>query len=135
LLRGANIAAAQKTKELTLGAWFDWLVENDWPETLSEQTISARETRFRKYVRARLGEVPLGSLDPMVVKKLYRSLADERVGQSTVLEVKRDLVRTFNQAIQPYRRVPFNLGNPFKLTVPSPPRREAIALAPEQAKT
>src|SRR5438270_12796553 len=74
------------------------------------------------------------AVDSKFVKKLYRSLADEGVGQSTVLEVKRDLVRTFNQAIQPYRRVPFNLGNPFKLTVPSPPRREAIALTPEQAK-
>lgn len=134
LRRGERVEAAQKAKQLTLGGWFDWLAENDWPDSLAESTIQARQARFRKYVRRILGEVPLTQIDPMVVKVFYRSLQEDGVGQATVLEIKRDMVRVFNQAIQPYRRVPITLGNPFKLTVASPARRDAVALTPEEAK-
>ncbi|HEY3782993.1 MAG TPA: hypothetical protein VGL56_18075 [Fimbriimonadaceae bacterium] len=104
-----------------MAEWFDWLAESDWPDSLASSTIDARKGRFRKYVRSVLGYVPLSRVDPMMVKQFYRSLSEVGVGQATVLEVKRDLVRVFNQAIQPYRRVPHTLGNPFKLTVQAPP--------------
>lgn len=68
----------------------------------------------------------------MRVFEFYKQLREKGVGAATVLEIKRDLVRVFNQAISPYRKV--SLANPFKLTVKAPPIRDAVALTPEQAK-
>ncbi len=134
LRRGDEIEARQQKKELTLGAWFDWLAENEWPGELAERTLHGRIARFDRYVRKTFGEVPLQKIDPMVVHSFYRKLKDNQVGAATILEIKRDLVRVFNQAISPYRRVPMNVANPFRLKVETPARREAVALTPEQAK-
>jgi len=133
LRRGAKVEAAKRKKELTLGTWFDWLVENDFPETLAASTVSARAGRFEKYVRAEWGDVALARLDPLAIKAFYRELREDGVGQATVLELKRDLVRVFNLAIKPYHRVPWHFGNPFALPVPTPPRRDAVALTPDEA--
>jgi integrase len=133
LRRGEKVESARKRKELTLAGWFDWLVANDWPETLAKSTIAARVTRFEKYVRAEWGSVELARLDPIAMKSFYRELAEDGVGKPTVLEVKRDLVRVFNLAITPYRRVPWNSGNPFAVHVPTPQKREAVVLTPVEA--
>jgi integrase len=134
LRRGADIEDKKRSRDLTLGGWFDWLAENDWPASLAETTIAARIGRFNRHVRQTWGGVPLTQIDPLQVFLLYRKLPESGVGAATVLEIKRDLVRVFNQAISPYRRVPISLANPFKLTVKAPPAREAVALTPEQAK-
>ena len=133
LNRGEKIEAARVKSQDTLAGWFDWLVENDWPETLADSTIAARTGRFNKYVRKEWGGVPLLLLDPIAIKSFYRSLQEGGVGKATVLELKRDLVRVFNQAIKPYHRVPWTCGNPFALTVAAPARRNAVALTPTQA--
>lgn len=134
LRHGERLESAQRSKELTLGAWFDWLAEHDWPESIAENTIQARTGRFNKYVRSNWGDVPLTQIDPMDVKALYTGLKESGVGPHTVIGVKRDLVRVFNQAISPYKRVPLNWGNPFKLTVETPALREAVALTPDEAR-
>ncbi len=133
LRRGVRIEEVRRKRELTLGAWFDWLAANDWPDCLAESTIAARKGRFERYVRKEWGGVALERLDPLAIKAFYGRLACDGVGQPTVLELKRDLVRVFNQAIKPYHRVPWHCGNPFSLHVPAPPPREAVALAPEEA--
>lgn len=134
LQRGTRVESAKQSKGTTLSNWFDWLSENDWPESLAERTIHCRKARFERYVRKVWGDVPLMKIDPLVVRSFYRSLRDQDVGLPTILEIKRDLVRVFNQAISPYQRVPMTVANPFKLTVDTPPRRDAVALTPEMAK-
>jgi integrase len=133
LRRGVHVENIQHKKELTLEGWFDWLVANDWQESLAETTIAARICRFNKYVRKEWGGVALMRLDSLAFKAFYRKLQEDGVGQPTVLELKRDLVRVFNLAIKPYHRVPCSCGNPFALHVATPPRRDAVALTPEEA--
>jgi len=133
LRHGVKVEAARSKKELTLGGWFDWLAENEWPEELAESTIANRKSRFNGHVRETWGGVPLLKIDALKVRAFYRSLADKGVGKPTVLEIKRDLVRVFNQAKSPFQRVPLSAGNPFALTVQTPPKREAVALNPEVA--
>jgi len=134
LRHGAKVEAAQKRKDLTLGGWFDWLAENDWPEELDEKTIAIRVGRFNKHVRVRLGDLPLRKIDPLTIRGFYRELREAGVGQSTVHGIKANLVRVFNQAITPYGRVPASTANPFRLTLQAAPIREAVALTPEEAR-
>jgi len=134
LRHGVKVEAAQQRKDLTLGGWFDWLVENDWPESLADRTIGCRVGRFNTYVRPTWGDVPLIKVNPMLVRAFYRLMKEKGVGTATILEIKRDLVRVFNQAISPYARVPIMVANPFKLTVEAPPARKAVALTPEEAR-
>jgi integrase len=68
------------------------------------------------------------------VKRFYSQLRDQGVGQHTIIALKATLVRAFNQAISPYSRVPHYWRNPFTLDLPTPERRVAVALTPEQAK-
>ncbi len=133
LQRGERIERARKDKDLTLGAWFDWLVENDWPESIASATLGSRISRFNKHVRKEWGDVSLLRLDALAIKAFYRGLQESGVGAASVLEIKRDLVRVFNLAVKPYHRVPWSCGNPFTLYVPTPPRRDAVALEPRQA--
>jgi integrase len=54
------------------------------------------------------------------------------VGSPTIIEIRGDLVRVFNQAISPYQRVSMTVANPFRIPVPRTKLREAIALNPEE---
>jgi integrase len=134
LKREDDRLAYQKAKEITFGEWFGWLAENDWPDTIDEKTIRDRKARFKKYAEPRWGGVQLSKIDPLDVKAFYQSLKDEGVGDHTRIALKTNLVRAFNQAISPYRRVPHFWGNPFCLDMPVPPRREGVALTPQEAK-
>jgi integrase len=132
--RGERIEEVTRNRELTFGEWFEWLAENDWPETLASVTVAQRRSRFRKYVEAHFGHVPLTKIDALRVRAFYRQLRDQGASESLVLSVKADLVRTFNQAITPYQRVPMSLANPFRLPLPQPKPREAVALTPDEVK-
>ncbi len=120
LIRGAKIESAKEKKELTLGGWFDWLAENDWPESLDEKTINNRQGRFNKHVRSTFGNVPLTKIDPLTVRAFYKRLRSDGVGDATVHGIKANLVRVFNQAVSPYGRVPMTHANPFRLTIATP---------------
>lgn len=135
LRRGERIATARKDREQTLAEWFEWLAENDWPEAIAEVTIAYRRGRFRKYVERELGGIPLSKLDPLQVRAFYRRLRDNGVGDSTLQEIRGDLVRTFNQAIVPYQRIPMSVANPFRLPLQRPLPRLAVALTPEEVKS
>lgn len=135
LLHGAKVESAQEKKALTLSGWFDWLAEHDWPETLDEKTIGFRTGRFNNHVRDIFGAVPLTKIDSLQVRTFYKNLRGNGVGHATIIAIKADLVRTFNQAITPYGRVPMSHANPFRLTVQSAPLRDAVAITPEQAVT
>jgi hypothetical protein len=111
--RGERIDAAARKKELTLAGWFDWLVQHDWPESLASTTIAARVCRFNKYVRKEWGGVPLMRFDSLAIKAFYRRLSESGVGQSTVLEVTRNLMRVFNQAIKSYPPCDLTLRRSF----------------------
>jgi hypothetical protein len=128
LLRGATIERANQNRDLTLGGWFDWLVEHDWSETLDDKTIASRQSRFDRYVREVLGNVPLKSVDPLIVRRCYKKLKADGVGDATVHAIKANLVRVFNPAISPYARVPMTTANPFRLSLTSLPARDAVAL-------
>lgn len=133
LRQGLRIEAAKQKKELTLAGWFDWLAKNDWPEELDEKTIAIRQGRFDRYVRKNLGGLPLDKIDPLAVRTFYRELSASGVGRPTVHAIKANLVRTFNQAINPYRRVSMTLANPFCLTLKASAPRDAVALTPLEA--
>jgi integrase len=111
-----------------------WLSENDWPETLDPKTIRDRVARYKRYASDRWAGIPLTKIDPLDVKMFYKKLAEDGVGEHTRIALKAGLVRAFNQAITPYRRVPHFWSNPFCLDMPTPARREAVALSPEEAK-
>lgn len=132
LHRGAKIEAARQTRELTLGEWFSWLAENDWPENLADVTIMQRKRRFAKYVGKHFGNTPMSKIDPLRVRAFYKELRDKGASESLVLSVKGDLVRAFNQAIIPYQRLPMTLANPFRLPLPQPRPRDAVALTPDE---
>lgn len=132
-LRHGTKAEIARKSELTLGDWFDWLVLNDWPESLDAKTIAIRKGRFNKHVRDVFGRVPLRKVDPLRVRAFYRELRDQGIGDHTVHAVKANLVRVFNQAVTPYGRVPITYANPFRLEIQAPPLREAVALDPETA--
>lgn len=132
LRRGERTQEARRSREPTLGEWFDWLAENDWPETLSEVTIAQRRARFRNYVRARFGKTPLSGIDPLAVRAYYKQLRQGGVSDSVVLSIKSDLVRAFNQAVTPYQRVPMTVANPFRLPLQAAQPRTAVALTPEE---
>lgn len=134
LQRGERIAEARSKRELTLADWFDWLAENDWPESLAETTIGGRIGHFNNYVRDVIGGVPLSRIDSLQVRTFYRKLREDGVGEPTVHAVKRELVRVFNQAISPYGRVPATQANPFCLVLSKGPARDAVALTPEEAR-
>lgn len=134
LIKADDHAAFVVAKELTFGEWFNWLVEHEWPESIDEKTLRDRVSRYKKYAAARWDNVPLTKIDPLDVKDFYRQLRDNGVGEHTRIALKSHLVRAFNQAITPYRRVPHFFGNPFCLDMPMPKRREAVALSPEEAR-
>lgn len=70
--RGERIEEVRRERELTLGEWFEWLAENDWPETLASVTVAQRRSRFRKYVEAYFGHVPLTKIDALRIRAFYR---------------------------------------------------------------
>lgn len=133
LKRTDERSAYQATKETTFGEWFTWLSENDWPEAINEKTLRDRVARYSKYAAPRWATVPLSKIDPLEVKAYYQSLREQGVGEHTRIALKAALVRAFNQAITPYRRVPHFWGNPFRLDMPVPARRQAVALTPAEA--
>ena len=133
--RGKRIEAVRRTRELTLSEWFNWLVENDWPETLTNATIGYRKGRFRKYVEKEFGDKPLSRIKPLSVRSFYRELRELGVSDSVILEIRTDMVRAFNQAISPYQQVPMSMANPFRLALPRPAKRIAVALTPEEVKS
>lgn len=133
LRRGARIEAAQVRKETTLSGWIDWLVENDWSENLDDKTVSLRVGQFIKYVKPVFGGVPLSKINPLAVRAFYKELRDKGVGDATIRGIKSAMVRVFNLAISPYQQVPMTVANPFCLTLAMPKRREAVALAPQEA--
>jgi site-specific recombinase XerC len=134
LRHGTKVEAARQKKELTLGGWVDWLAKHDWPEELDEKTIGTRVGRFNKHLRERLGGVPLTKLDALTIRAVFRELRDAGVGQPTLLALKANMVRVFNQALSPYHRVPLSQPNPFRLTLQAAPPREAVALTPQEVK-
>lgn len=134
LRHGAKVDTARRNRELTLGEWFDWLAENDWPERLDEKTIAFRQGRFDKYVRNEIGDRPLTKIDPMAVRAFYAELRDSGVGEPTVHAIKANLVRVFNQAVSPYQRVPMTHANPFRLELRSVALRTGVALTPDEAR-
>lgn len=131
---GLKVEAARRDKQLTLAIWFEWLAENDWPETLSSLTIALRRSRFHKYVIRDFGHVPLDKIDPMQVRAFYRKLKARGVSDSLLVSIKGDLVRTFNQAVSPYQRVSMTVANPFRLPLTQPKPRAAVALTPGEIK-
>ncbi len=134
LRRGERIEQAKRGRELTLAEWFDWLAENDWPETLASVTIAQRKSRFKNYVAKHLGNKPLSKLDALQVRAFYKHLRDKGASESLVISVKSDLVRAFNQAVTPYQRIPMSVANPFRLPLQQPTPRQAIALTPDEVK-
>ena len=132
--RGVQIQERKKEREVTFGQWFDWLAENDWPESLASVTVAQRRARFNKYARAQFGGKPLSQIDAMQVRAFYRALREAGNSENLVLSVKADLVRAFNQAITPYQRLPMTVANPFRLPLPQPEAREAVALTPDEVK-
>jgi len=132
--RGERIEAARQSRELTLAQWFAWLAENDWPENLAPFTVDSRKARFEKYVAKVLGDTPLSSLDPLRVRAFYQKLKSQGMSDALIVTIKGDLVRTYNQAISPYRRVPSSVANPFRLPVSQPQPREAVALTAEEVR-
>ena len=133
LIKDEDKAQALAIKEVTLGEWFEWLAVNDWPDTLDSKTIAYRRGRFKKYVAKKWGNVPLTKIDPLAVKDFYKELRNQGVGHATRQVLRSDLVRAFNQAVSPYRKVPMIWGNPFRLSIDSARKREAVALTPSEA--
>lgn len=138
---GQKIEEANTKKTLTLRCWFDDLAgtkangfEGKWVEDgMQTTTVSYRRGRFDKYVKGSdIADMPMKHLDGDRARAFFRSLPSD-IGQATRLELKRDLVKVFNDAIDTYERLP-NMRNPFsKVKVEVPEPREAIALAPERA--
>lgn len=134
LRKDGSPAAHQITHDLTFGDWLDWLIKNDWSESLDPKTVRDRKTRYEKYAKARWADVPLTRIDPVEVKSFYTHLREAGVGQHTIIALRVLMVRAFNQAIAPYGRVPHFWRNPFALELKTPPRRVAVALTPKEAK-
>ncbi len=134
LKRSDEVAAIHKVQPMTFGEWFMWLAENDWKDSLDPKTLRDRVSRYKKYAAPRWAGVPLTKIDPLDVRVFYQKLKDDGVGEHTRIALKAGLVRAFNQAVTPYRRVPHFWSNPFCLDMPTPERREAVALSPEQAR-
>lgn len=134
LIRDTDKATALALKEVTVSEWFDWLAENDWSEELDVKTIAYRKARFEKYAKNRWGSIPLTKVDPIEVKAFYKHLREIGVGHATRIALRSDLVRMFNQAVDPYRKVPGTWGNPFRLTIDRPEVRVAVALTPVEAQ-
>ena len=134
LKRSDQVATIHKVQAMTFGEWFMWLSENDWKESLDPKTLRDRVSRYEKYAAQRWSRVPLTKIDPMDVRAFYQKLKEDGVGEHTRIALKAGLVRAFNQAITPYRRVPHFWSNPFCLDMPAPERRVAVALSPEDAK-
>jgi integrase len=134
LRRGANIQAVRSNREVTLSEWFAWLADNDWPDSLAEVTITQRKRRFAKYVEKHFGQTPLSKIDPLRVRAFYKELREQGASPTLVISVKGDLVRAFNQAVTPYQRIPTSLANPFRLPLPQPQARDAVALAPDEVR-
>ena len=132
LKRGSKAEVAKVAGGITLSDWFDWLVENDWEGNLQEKTIEGRKQRFNDYARDTFGKTPLVRIDPLKVSALYKRLLLEGVGKATLVELRSDLVRVFNQGVSPYQRVPMTVANPFRLPVPRPAPRAAVALTPKE---
>lgn len=134
LRRGERVEQASREREMTLGEWFHWLIENDWPQSIAPVTIGNRQARFRKHVAKHLGNRPLSRIDPLQVRAFYVCLMEEGLGKPLLQAIRGDLVRAFNQAIRPYQRVPVTIANPFSLPLPRPEPRKAVALAPEEVR-
>jgi len=134
LLRGERIEATLVNKETTMGDWFEWLAENDWPESIAKVTIAQRRARFRKYAQAHFGRMPLSSIDAVSVRAFYKELRAQGASASLLASVKSDLVRAFGQAITPYQKIPASYANPFRLSLPASERRAAVALSVDEVR-
>lgn len=124
---------ATKSKALTLGEFFEFLAEKEWPHRMSDHLIKARQARYRKYWKTRWGHVALTKIDAMKVRAWYDELTDE-IGPSLTLSVKGDLVKIVNEAKSPYGKFPAAYANPFALTVKAPEKRMAYSLTPKAVK-
>ncbi|MBI1331286.1 MAG: tyrosine-type recombinase/integrase [Armatimonadetes bacterium] len=134
LKRQEKVETARQNREMTLEEWVIWLAENDWPESIATVTIEQRKRRFRKYTKKHFGDTPLSKIDPMKVRAFYKELRENGAKETLVISVRADLVRAFNQAIVPYGRIPMTMANPFRLSVPQPRIRVAVALTPNEVK-
>lgn len=135
LRRGQGMEQAARSNEVTLGEWFDWLAENDWPESIAPFTIATRRARFGKYSRATFMKHPLSKIEALEVRSFLSHLRSQGVGNSVLKEIKGDLVRVFNQAISPYGIVPATVANPFRIPLAKSPARVAVALTPEEVRS
>ncbi|RYG99231.1 MAG: site-specific integrase [Alphaproteobacteria bacterium] len=124
---------AVKQKALTLGEFFEFLAESEWPNRLGDATIKARQGRYRKYWKDRWGHITLTKIDAMKVRAWYDELTAS-FGPSVAHTVKTDLVGVINKAKQPYGKFPAILANPFALTVKAPERRTAYSLNPQAVR-
>ncbi len=129
---GAKQDVEKVVRGLTLEDWFEWLEKNDWEETLTEKTIGGRRQRFDDYAKEAFGKTPLTMIDPLKVKAHYKKLLEKGVGKATLVELRSDLVRVFNQGVSPYQRIPMTVANPFRLPIPRPVPRNAFALTPKE---
>jgi integrase len=132
--RGVVMCQVALSRDLRFGEWFEWLATNDWPETLASVTIAQRRSRFKNYAAKYFAHQPISQIDPMQVRAFYRKLREDGASACLVVSIKSDLVRAFNQAVIPYQRVPMTLANPFRLAVPQPKPRIAVALNAEEVK-
>lgn len=80
LRKDGSPVAHQITHDLTFGDWLDWLIKNDWSESLDPKTVRDRKTRYEKYAKARWADVPLTRIDPVEVKSFYTHLRETGVG-------------------------------------------------------
>lgn len=121
------------SKDYTLGQWFDWLNANDWQGELKANTISNRVSRFEKYVRPTLGEMPLSAIRPLMAKSFFLELKQiPGIGTRTVQLTKSELVNILNKAIA-YEVL--DGANPFSaFRVETPELRKGVALTPESAR-
>lgn len=124
---------AVKQKALTLGEFFEFLTQSEWPNRISDSTIKGRQARYRKYWKERWGHIALTKIDAMKVRAWYDELIESH-GASIALTVKTDLVGVINEAKQPYGKFPAVLANPFALTVKAPERRKAYSLNPKAVR-
>lgn len=95
---------------------------------LGEATRDTQLRFFRKHVEARIGRIPLGKVDDVVLVRLFRDLQHDEVGVPTLNTVRRILSTVFNTALKRGHIV----RNPLlTVSVPREVRRDIMVLEPD----
>lgn len=96
-----------KGDNLTLDAWFDVWLNTHKKKTIKESTLARYDYCYKNYVQKRLGKKRLADFKPILLERLFQSMADDDYSTKTIRDIYNILSAVFKYAVH-NRIISFN---------------------------